>query len=94
MQTVSAINADGRAIPDRLEDARKREQDGLAIVDAADLAVGRLMLCTDVWATLSIDAVRSLIGRCLNASPIRFSRRLFVRRDGVKSARVFRNKLK
>ena len=49
MRTECSINADAQAILDRLETALERERDGLAVVDAADLAA-------------AIEAIRGLVG--------------------------------
>ena len=61
MRTESAINADARAILDRLEDALEREQDGLAVVDAADLAA-------------AIDALHGLMGDVIDRRRAKFIR--------------------
>ena len=50
MRTECSINADAQAGSlDRLETALERERDGLAVVDAADLAA-------------AIEAIRGLVG--------------------------------
>ncbi len=61
MRTESAINADARAIVDRLEAALQREQDGLAVVEAADLAA-------------AIDALHGLMGDAIDRRRVKFNR--------------------
>jgi hypothetical protein len=61
MRTESAINADARAIVDRREAALRREQDGLAVVDAADLAA-------------AIDALHGLMGDVIDRRRVKFNR--------------------
>lgn len=60
MRTESAINADARAILDRLETALQREQDGLAVVDAADLAA-------------AIDVLHGLMGDVIDRRRVKFN---------------------
>ena len=61
MRTECAINADARAILDRLEAALQREQDGLAVVDAADLAA-------------AIDALHGLMGDVIDRRRVKLNR--------------------
>ena len=61
MRTESAIKADARAIVDRLEAALQREQDGLAVVDAADLAA-------------AIDALHGLMGDVIDRRRVKINR--------------------
>ncbi len=61
MRTECAINADARAILDRLEAALQREQDGLAVVDATDVAA-------------AIDALQGLMGDVIDRDRVKFNR--------------------
>ena len=61
MRTECAINADARAILDRLEASLQREQDGLAVVDAADLAA-------------AIDALHELMGDVIDRIRVKLNR--------------------
>ena len=60
-RTEGEIKADAGIILDRLESSLARAQDGLAIVDAADLAA-------------AIDALRGLVGDVIDRHRVKFGR--------------------
>lgn len=61
MRTQCTIHADAQAILERLENALERELDGLAVVDAADLAA-------------AIDALRGLVGGTIDRRRVKVAR--------------------
>ena len=62
MRTEGAKNASARAMLNRLQNALERERDGIAVVDAADLAA-------------AVDALRGLVvGDSIDRRRVKFPR--------------------